>query len=320
MELLQINEIDYTELRHQKFDYFIAACGYQPRCTYLAEKTDAVLAEKHLLIIDEPDPGENRSRNLQVFARLGFNMHHASVKESRNVEELVSKITGKPADHLNLLIDYSCMPKMWYSVLVDSITRNNFRAGKISLFLSYTPKKFDCVSSNPSVDYIGPILQNKDKLKDKRPVSMVISLDNKHQSIVEAIKQIRPANILAFIPECSHDPEYTKMVLQNNKALLERFGITRVIHYDARHPGIINSLLTTHCLDQRIESEVMIVPQGPKTFSMMAMLLSVRYPDIKLWEIIDRQKKPNADHGFAAAEPVVVKVTFADDEEDEFLN
>jgi hypothetical protein len=60
----------------------------------------------------------------------------------------------------------------------------------------------------------------------------------------------------------------------------------------------------------------MIVPQGPKIFSMMALLISVRYPDIKLWEVIGKKGNSCSDQGLAADKPIVIKVSFLDDEED----
>jgi hypothetical protein len=60
----------------------------------------------------------------------------------------------------------------------------------------------------------------------------------------------------------------------------------------------------------------MIIPQGPKTFSMMSMLLSVRYPDVKLWEVIIKDPKTSPEHGQPVANPIIVKVSFISDELD----
>jgi hypothetical protein len=49
---------------------------------------------------------------------------------------------------------------------------------------------------------------------------------------------------------------------------------------------------------------------------MVSMLLSVRYPDVKLWEIILKDSKQSPDHGHPAANPVIVKVSFVNDELD----
>jgi hypothetical protein len=145
---------------------------------------------------------------------------------------------------------------------------------------------------------------------------MIVSLDHNGNLLSEAVNKINPQKLLAFVPNCSHDPEYNRVVRQHNKKLLERLDISKIITYECDQPEEINSLLTSYCLDERVNSEVVIVPQGPKTFSMMSMLLSVRYPDIKLWEIVLKDHKNSPDHGGVAAKPVIVKVSFINDELD----
>jgi|WetSurSiteA1Bulk_404760.scaffolds.fasta_scaffold00629_4 hypothetical protein len=316
MELIHLQEIIFNDLPRERFDCFIAACGYQPRCYYLAEKIDSMIPRKYLLTIDEPDQLNNRCKHLEIFKQQGFKNYYTAVNESKAIEDLVSEICDINSDQLNLLIDYSCMPKKWYALIIDSISRNNFRARKINLFLSYTPKLFERNPEKKSIDYIGPMLYNRDNLKDKKPVSMIASLDNNPAFIIEAVNKVRPQHLLAFIPQCAHDPDYTRLVLENNKTLLDRLDNKSIIPYDANRPKDINAILTSHCLDERITSEVLILPQGPKTFSMMSLLLSVRYPDIKLWEIVAGERKTDAGHGLPAANPVIVKVTFLNDEAD----
>jgi hypothetical protein len=316
MELIHLQEINYAELRFEQIDCFIASCGYQPRCHYLAEKISASVAKKFLLTTDESDQKPSHCKHMDIFKRLGFKNYYTAINESRVIEDLIQEICNIPAAHLNILLDYSSMPKKWYALIIDSISRNNFRSKNINLYLSYTPKLFDRKPVKNSIDYIGPMLFNKDNLRDKKPVSMIASLDINNNYIMEAINKVKPQKLLAFIPKCAHDPEYTRLVIDKNKALLDRLDNSSIITYDANHPEEINSVLTSHCLDERVTSEVLIVPQGPKTFSMMSLLLSVRYPDIKLWEIVIKDPKADPDHGLPAANPIIVKVSFLHDEAD----
>lgn len=317
MELIHLQEIQFSELRFEKIDCFVAACGYQPRCYYLAEKISPSIPSKYLLTIDEQDQTQNRSKHLEIFNNYGFRNRYTTINESAGIDDLIAEICNIHTDHLNLLIDYSCMPKKWYALIIDNISRNNFKARKINLYLSYTPKLFERKPEKKAINYIGPMLFNRDNLREKKPVTMIAALDNNQTYIMEAINKVKPQKLVAFIPQCDHDPEYTRLVLQTNKDLLNRLNNDSIITYDANHPEDINSVLTSHCLDQRISSEVLIVPQGPKTFSMMSLLLSVRYPDVKLWEIIAQDLKTDTDHGLPAANPVIVKVTFLHDEADD---
>jgi len=317
MELTHIGELDYNKLRYEQFDYFIAVCGYQPRCYFLASKLNLNATVKFLLKIDEQDNCTDRNRHMDFFAANGFKSYSDAITESSAIEKLVGEICNKNFEKLNILIDYSCMPKKWYAVIMDNITRNNFRSKEIHLFLSYTPKIFEQTKKVSNTEYFGPIIHDKDNLNRKKPVTIIAGLDNNAKLLHEAITKIRPFNILAFVPESRTDPGYTFSVAENNRSLLGKLNSSQIFRYDVNHPDSINSLLTACCLDHRINQEVMIIPQGPKVFSMMALLLSVRYPDIKLWEIIGKNGMHAQGQGLPASDPVIVRASFLDDEQEE---
>ena len=122
---------------------------------------------------------------------------------------------------------------------------------------------------------------------------------------------------MAFIPENSHDPGYSASVLETNKQLLEVLDKNNIIQYDALNPEDINTMLTSKCLNLRLDHEVVIVPQGPKSFSLISSLLCLRYPDIKLWNIITSEKSSDPNNGAAEGDPIVLKVSFCSDEDEE---
>jgi hypothetical protein len=314
MELTHLNQIDFSELRLEKMDCIIATVGNQPRCYHLAQQVHHSIPKKILLITEKDEQKQLTGRNIGVFQELGFSNYMVSTEASGVIEKLLEQVCNFRVHQINLLIDYSCMPKKWYLLIIDTITKNDYMAERINLFLSYTPKLFEKNPRRHAIDYIGPIVNNRDSLKEKKPLSMIAALDINQHSILEVVGKVKPQKILAFVPFCSHDPEYTKHVLHNNKSLLDKLDSNCIINYDADRPEELNTLLTSYCLDERIASEVLIIPQGPKTFSMMSMLLSVRYPDVKLWEVILRDQQYNPDHGQPAANPVIVKVSFLIDE------
>jgi hypothetical protein len=317
MELTHISELRYNELRYERFDYFIAVCSQQQRCRHLASLSDLNAAAKFLLNTDEPDSRADKSPNFEFWATKGFKSISDTITESVVIRKLVSEICNKNIDKLNVLIDYSCMPKKWYALIMDNITRNNFKAKQIHVYLSYTPKIFEQTKKISNTEYFGPIIEDKDGLKRKKPVMIIAGLDNNPKLLHEAIAKIRPVNILAFVPESRTDPGYTYSVLENNRSLLDKLNSNNIFRYDMDHPNVINSLLTSCCLDHRINQEVMIIPQGPKIFSMMALLLSFRYPDIKLWEIIGKNSLREQGQAMPAADPIIVKASFLDDDDDE---
>jgi hypothetical protein len=317
MELAQICYISYRTLHAEKINFFIAASGFQTRSTYLASMNPAPNARKFMLSFSEQDHQQLRQLNESAFSEMGFQIFSASPDKPEKVDDLIRAVCNKSSgDEVTLLVDYSCMPRLWFASILDSIARNEFHARKITVLFSYTPKKFSLESGKNTVKYLGPMIHSKDHLKKRKPIALVAGLDNCFSSTMELIRKIKPATILAFIPENRHDPDYTASVLENNKKILEMLDKNNIIRYEALDPERINSMLTSRCLDLRLKHEVVIVPQGPKSFSLVSSLLSIRYPDIKLWEIITTGRPADPNNGAAEGEPVVLKVIFCPEEED----
>jgi hypothetical protein len=315
MELTHLNQIDFDELQLEKIDCMFSTAENQPRCIFLAENLSSRVFKK-ILLNPENSGQKPASKYISQFVKLGFIQQEGPLNDPESMDRLLSGICNVKSRQINIAVDYSCMPKKMYAMFIDCITRNVFQADRINLFLSYTPKVFERSPGKQAMDYFGPMLFNRDKLKNKKPISLIVSLDHNSGSVYEAVNKVKPHKILAFIPHCSHDPGYSDIVCEQNRLLLAKLDVQNIISYECNQPDEINSLLTSICLDERVNSEVVIVPQGPKTFSMVSMLLSVRYPDIKLWEIIFKDHKINPDHGNAAAIPVIVKVSFINDELD----
>ncbi len=318
MELAQICAVKFEELRYEKIDYFIAASGYQTRSTYLASLNPAPHAKKFLLSISEDNFPKLRQTNESIFANLGFDIYKASPDKPDDVDKLIKKICDeKRAEHITLLVDYSCMPRLWFTAILDSINRNDFKAGIVSVFFAYTPKKFSLDAQKTVIKYLGPMMVPKDQLKKSKPPALIVGMDNSCDLTLELINRIHPAQIVAFIPENSLDEEYTHSVVENNKKILDMIDPANVISYEALHPEIINSVLTSKCLDLRLNHEVVIVPQGPKSFSLISALVSIRYPDIKIWQITTTGRPADPNYGAAITNPMLLKVTFCADDEDE---
>jgi hypothetical protein len=317
MELAHVCHVDHRELRCEKIDFFIAASGYQTRSTYLANHNPAPDSKKYVFSFTEDDHSELRRQHENAFSKMNFETCRVTEDKPEELEEFIKKICNTSSKkEVTLLVDYSCMPRSWFASILDSIIRNDFRAEKISVFFSYTPKKFNLEAQKNAVKYLGPMIFSKDHLKKNKPVAVVAGLDNSFKSTMEIINKLNPATIMAFIPENRFDPAYTASVLENNRNLLRMIDKNHIIHYEALEPESINSKLTSKCLDLRLNHEVVIVPQGPKSLSLVSSLLSIRYPDIKLWDVRTTGRSADPNNGAAEGEPIVLKVCFSAEEED----
>ncbi len=317
MELAHICQISCRELKHENIDFLIAASGYQARSTFLSGMIKHHHAQKFVLSFTEKDHPEMRRKNETAFSAMGFHPVETAPDNPQITESLVNRICkASKSDEMKLLVDYSCMPRSLFASILDTITRNDYPSRKITAFFSYTPKKFNLEAQKNTIRYLGPMISSKDHLKSSKPVALIAGLDNSFRSTMELIRKLNPATVVAFVPGNRHDPGYRSSVLENNKRLLDSLDNNSIVSYEALEPESINSKLTSLCLDLRLKHEVVIVPQGPKSFSLISSLLSIRYPDVKLWEIITALKPDDPNDGAAEGEPIVLKVTFCRDEEE----
>ncbi len=317
MELIHTYQISLEELKIEKIDCIIAASGFHSRCTYLSENISLADISKHLVTYDDNDYIDFRKENESVFIKLGFRPFMEKARSGKEIEKLLENVCRNNAfETLNILVDYSCMPKVWIATILDYISKNELPAHRINIFFSYTPKRF-LPNIKKIVDFIGPIIEPKDLIKNDKNLTLIAGLDNNHESIVRLARDINPSRIYAFVPEPAFDDAYTKSVIKKNKPLLDKIGHENTIKYPAINQEVINSKLTSLCLELRLNSRIIIVPLGPKTFALTALLLSLRYPDIKLWDITSRIYKYNPKGGVASGAPVILKVAFCSDDEDE---
>ena len=318
MELIHTYQTSLDELKTEKIDCIIAVSGFHSRCTYIAENIDLKQSKKLVITFDENYFIALRKEHESIFSRLGFVSAKAKAGSGKEIEILLEKICrDNVSEDINIIVDYSCMPKIWLATILDYIIINELHVHRINVFFAFTPKKF-IPDVKKKLEYIGPLMASKDSIQNDTNLTLIAGLDNNYESIIKLTNYIKPQKIFAFIPEPAFAREYANSVLEKNKLFLEKIGEKNIIKYPANNPDEINSKLTSLCLEMRLTSKVIIAPQGPKTFALTSLLLSIRYPDIKLWDIVFQVQDYNPEEGVASGEPVILKAVFSSDDEEEF--
>jgi hypothetical protein len=134
----------------------------------------------------------------------------------------------------------------------------------------------------------------------------------------ELIGKLKPSSTFALIPYFMHDGEYCQKIIDNNQSVLKNIPSEKVLKYPAERPDQISSMITSLCLDLRLESNVILVPLGPKPFSLASILLSVRYPDVMIYDLKPADNRIKEDPGLPAGEPVILKSVFCPEEDADY--
>ncbi len=318
MELLHTCLIDHRELTHERFDVIIAASGYQQRCTYLMQYIKQRNNIRLLITFNEDNLKKARASNEKYFTDLGFTTVEASPDDGKEIIRILKKICSSfNTKELKILVDYSCMPKKWFAIILDYFMRNELCINHLNTYFSYTPTAFNLKKGSSSIKYFGPILNSDQHLPTSKPVSLIIGLGRSSDASFEMIKKIKPERTFAFLPDPAFDASYTEYIMESNRRIINMLPEDHLLTYPANDTDEINTQLTSLCLDLRLDSRVIILPHGPKTFALISLLLAARYPDIWLWETITKTSLTETE-GNPSGKPVVAKAIFCqDDDEDE---
>jgi hypothetical protein len=319
MELVHNYQVSYNELLTEKFDFIIAASGYQKRSTFLAENIPIGKSENLVIIYDEPTRGRSRLENEQIFQHLGFSSIKATPDEDSEIERIMKRIhTTGISSVINVLVDYSCMTKVWYAAIIKYLLKNDFHAERINIYFSYTPKKVNTLTQKSRLNAYVPLVFNNEKNLNKKPLALIAGLNNNLDIMKELIYKIKPAVTFAFIPYFIHEKEYYQKIVENNAPVLKNIPSEKIFKYPAERPDQISTMITSLCLDLRLDSNVILVPQGPKPFGLASVLFSVRYPDVAIYDLKSKGHKVKEDPGFPEGDPVILKSVFCMEEEDDY--
>lgn len=319
MELVHNYQVSLNELHTERFDYIIAASGYQKRSTYLAENLDVRGSDNLVIAFNEKSHSQSRIENERIFQKLGFDTIIASPDEHSDIERMMQRIcNGKVSRTLNILVDYSCMTKVWYATIIKYLLKNDFHAERINIYFSYTPKEVNILAQKFRLKSYGPLIFNSEKSLKKKPIALIAGLNNNLEIMKELIDKLKPSTTIALIPYFMHDGEYYQKIIENNESILRNIPAEKVLKYPAERPDQISSMITSLCLDLRLESSVILVPQGPKPFGLASVLLSVRYPDVMIYDLKPADNKTKEDPGLPAGEPVILKSVFCLEEDEDY--
>jgi len=319
MELVHNYQVSFSELLTEKFDFIIAASGYQKRSTFLAENIHTGKSENLVIIYDEPTHGRSRLENEKIFQNLGFSSIKAVPDEDSEIERIMKRIrTAGTSRIINVLVDYSCMTKVWYAAIIKCLLKNDFHTERINIYFSYTPKKVNTLTQKSRLNAYIPLVFNNEKNLNKKPLALIAGLNNNLDIMKELIDKLKPAATFAFIPYFMHEKDYYQKIVENNAPVLKNIPSEKIFKYPAERPDQISTMITSLCLDLRLDSSVILVPQGPKPFGLASVLFSVRYPDVTIYDLKSKGHKVKEDPGFPAGDPVILKSAFCLEEEEDY--
>lgn len=281
MEILDI--IHYP--KGDPFDYnpevFIAASGYESRSTLLPRKLEGISCRKIVFGFKEYSTELMRPENDSYFHSHGYEFYTASGNEDPNFEKIFQEIS---IGGLKVMVDISVMTRKWYHSLLRTIVNlRDYR--EMIVRIVYCPafySKSIKLRKSISINRLWMEEKIREESRSVKPKALIMGLGIEKgvsQNIHDALK---PEKTVLFYADPLNQKAYVEDIYINNHKLINQIDIKDLLGYSIRDTSYIYKLLVDTLLPLRRDYQIIMVPTGPKIFTLIAMILQLSYPDLEL--------------------------------------
>jgi hypothetical protein len=306
VELLKTSQVDFQSLNDQSFDIYIGVEGKQKRSTFLREHislngaTNILIKFKENFSFIKRNGKENGKEVIAISPDDRGGITNA-------LTEAINSLGNK--EFISILIDYSCMSKIWYGAIIEHIITSGNLSENLILYFSYTPTKFEPYKKPRMLKSIKSIFSTFTQNNQQKPVALLLGLGCEAGLAKKVIKKVKPGKTFFFCADPAFDNQYKECVYETNAELLESEANSNTCSYPAFDYDKIDAIVTSVVLELRLNYNVVIAPVGPKTFTLCSMLISLRYPDVGLLQV-KTEKSNRISRGEATLMPVVYQTIF----------
>jgi len=293
MELINLNQCEAQIFSEIEFDYFIVASGFEERSTYLASKYIPKAKRRVAIAFLEKSQESARKHNDDFLKSAGFDILRSSGSSDEIlIEWLREHVTGETNKKPLVLVDISCMTKVWYAAIVNYFLDTDKRLLSAGIYFSYSFAKYEKPEKIKEIKYSGSIFPGKSRLKPGKPTAMILGLGIEKRRAEHVVEAVSPEQLYIMYADPAPDSSYVQAVFDTNSKIISKTEIRNIFNYPLLNIEQTNCILTSLCLELRLKYNVVIVPLGPKIHSLLSIFLAARYPDIDVWRVSSGEKEP----------------------------
>ncbi|TXJ28975.1 MAG: hypothetical protein E6Q24_04675 [Chitinophagaceae bacterium] len=287
MRLVNTSNVSPAVLSQINFDLVIVASGYESRARYLAEQYAIEASSKLALQFLEHSNDAVRMENDIFFQSNGFSFTQISGNKAQVVGEiLLSFLSSDFKNEINILVDYSSMSRVWYAEIIRILRDYSPTADcSVNVFFSYSFSEFieppDEMIFNR---YVGPIPGFYSISVPSRPSALIIGLGY-IESRAFGLAEYFDVDPILFLGESSTRQEFFDKVVANNRRLIDAVDVKNIYYFPVNNLVYTETLLNHLCRDLISKFRVVIAPCGPKPFTLLSLLTSLRLNDVDVWRI-----------------------------------
>lgn len=308
MELSSINHVDPSQLADFKADLFITGLGYESRSTTVARRFENNSCKKIALENSNVIKEFSYQDNSKYLEQQGFEIIRVE-SELPDVDAIFQSLSG---DTINVAIDCTNMPPIWYYEFFKWFDEKQAGDGSVRMRIAYTMARYVRQPGSRKVKEILDFLKDEVRPANGKKVALILGLGQEKNVSDSIFKIINPDLLYLYYADPPAEKRFVEKVLVNNHNLINEAPIRNLVAYPIRNAQTIYQSLINIILPLRNEYSIVLIPQGPKIFSVVSMLIHMGYPDIKI--SYPQFKKPPAADREPKDDPVVLDILFEGEE------
>lgn len=279
-----------ASLSQMTCDVLFYGLGFEQRSTFACSKIRAT----RVIALKMPEFNIHHYRRNVDFART--RNHHIVDNLEIFLKEGVHKIFERNPAPLNVVFDISSTNRLMMFMVVSALSRSCRRNDKITVV--YCPSIYKEPDRRfPQMEKLGPISAEFSSFASDpaKPLSLMIGLGFEPGIAMGIISQLEPTISYCFWG-AGIDKRFDTAVRDANFGFDFAGFATREVRYLLNDPKGSYDLLEAVTYGLIQQHNVIIVPMGPKLFSLLAALIGMRYVgQVAIWRPVqDRRDAPDA--------------------------
>ena len=206
---------------------------------------------------------------------------HNHQEISKVLDEELSIVESKD---ISVIVDYSCMTKSWYYTIILYLRKKELEFNSITVYFIYTPSKFtEPLEPKPNTE-IAP-LPGKYIVPTDKPKALIVCLGYEQRKAEGIIEHLDPKEYYIIYSKPALDNQFVDKIESNNSTLLDRTDKKKIITFQLDDMLSLERELTSLYYLLREEYSIIIAPLGPKPFTFISMMMTIKYRDIDIWRV-----------------------------------
>lgn len=274
MEIKYGKQINVKNISEQEISLFLFAANHERRAYTAYDKIEKTNSIKKSIALSYNDYYKTEKR-LKLVKQV--------IKNPKEISQLLDKeFSSLKKENVKIIIDYSCMTKSWYYTMILYLKKKKLGFNSITVYFMYTPSKHENPQSPKPNSEIAP-LPGKYIVPTDKPKALIVCLGYEQSKAEGIIEHLDPKEYFLLYSKPALDEKFVNKIEENNSNIL--LDNKNTITFPLNNLLILERELTSLYYLLKDEYHIIIAPLGPKPFTFMSMLLSIKHRDIDIWRV-----------------------------------